>query len=156
MFLEAIYHRCAILAFTSEAIEKELIDSLIDAAFHAPNAIDKQRWVFVIVSDRALMRRISEEARELTLRTIGSSPDLKPFADMRSSPDLNIFYDAPVLIVICATDDDQRAPRQCVDLDQCPTLGSNLGWFVSRESADAFFNGPQWDRSVRHDSDRRG
>jgi len=111
--LDAIYHRRAIRAFTSEAVEKELIESLIDAAVHAPNAMDKQRWSFVIVRDRALMRRISGEAKTLTLRTIASNPDLKPFADMLSSPDLNIFYEAPVLIIICATENDRFVEQDC-------------------------------------------
>lgn len=111
--LEAIYLRRAVRAFTSEAVEKELIESLIDAAVHAPNAMDKQRWAFVVVRDRALMRRISTEATTLTLRTIGSNPDLRPFVDMLSSPDLNIFYDAPVLIIICATEDDRFVEQDC-------------------------------------------
>ena len=111
--LQAIYHRRAIRAFTSEAVEKDLIEALIDAAVHAPNAMDKQRWAFVIVRDRALMRRISSEAKALTLSTIASNPDLKPFAAMLSSPDLNIFYDAPALIVICATENDAFAAQDC-------------------------------------------
>lgn len=111
--LDAIYHRRAIRAFTSEAVEKEVIESLVDAAVHAPNALDKQRWAFVIVRDRGLMRRISTEAKALTLKTIGSNPDLKPFADMLSSPDLNIFYDAPVLVIICATQDDRFVEQDC-------------------------------------------
>lgn len=111
--LEAIYHRRAIRSFTGEAIDKDLIESLVDAAVHAPNAMDKQRWAFVIVRDRALMRRISGEAKALTLRTIGSNPDLKPFRDMLSSPHLNIFYDAPVLIIICATEDDRFVEQDC-------------------------------------------
>jgi len=111
--LEAIYHRRAVRAFTSEAVDKELIETLIDAAVHAPNAMDKQRWAFVIVRDRALMRRISAEAKALTLGTIGSNPDLKPFAEMLSSPDLNIFYDAPVLIIICGTQNDRFVEQDC-------------------------------------------
>jgi len=99
--LEAIYHRRAVRAFTSEPVEKELIESLIDAAVHAPNAMDKQRWAFVVVRDRALMTRISSEAKALTLKMIGANPDL------------NIFYDAPVLVVICATQDDRFAEQDC-------------------------------------------
>lgn len=111
--LEAIYHRRAIRAFTSEPVDKQIIETLIDAAVHAPNALDKQRWAFVIVRDRALMQRISAEAKALTLKTVGSNPDFRPFTDMLSSPDLNIFYDAPALVLICATQDDRFVEQDC-------------------------------------------
>lgn len=32
---------CAIRAFTSESVDKKIIESGIDAAVHAPNAMDK-------------------------------------------------------------------------------------------------------------------
>jgi nitroreductase len=44
---------------------------------------------------------------------MGSNPDLKPFAGMLSSPDLNIFYEAPVLIIICATENDRFVEQDC-------------------------------------------
>lgn len=111
--LEAIYRRRAIRSFTGEAVDKDLVESFIDAAIQAPNAMDRQRWAFVIVRDRALMRRISDEAKRLTLSSIGSNPDFKQFKELLSSPDLNIFYDAPVLIIICATEDDRFVEQDC-------------------------------------------
>lgn len=111
--LEAIYQRRATRAYTSEPVAKELIESLIDAAVHAPNAMDQQRWAFVVVQDRALMARMSAEAKALTLKVMSSDPRLAEFRDLLSSPDLNIFYDAPVLIVICAKEDDRFVEQDC-------------------------------------------
>lgn len=111
--LEAIYQRRATRTFTSEFVAKELIESLIDAAVHAPNAMDQQRWAFVVVEDRALMRRISAEAKALTLKVMGDDPRLAEFRGFLSSAEVNIFYDAPVLIVICAKEDDRFVEQDC-------------------------------------------
>jgi nitroreductase len=114
--LEAIYRRRAIRSFTSEPVDRELIESLIDAAVHAPNAMDKQRWAFVVVRDRTLLARISAEAKALTLHVMGSArvdPGLEQFRKVLSAPEFNIFYDAPLLIVICGTEDDRFVDQDC-------------------------------------------
>ena len=111
--LEAIYQRRATRSFTSEAVDRQIVESLIDAAIHAPNAMDRQRWAFVAITDRALLARISTEAKALTLGFIGSNPRLAEFRQMLSTPDLNIFYDAPTLIVICGTEDDRFVEQDC-------------------------------------------
>lgn len=111
--IEALYQRRAIRDFTDAPVEKLQIESLIDAAVHAPNALDRQRWAFVVVEDRALLQRISTQAKALTLRTIAADPRLASFRQMLSSPDLNIFYNAPVLIIICGTEDDHFVEQDC-------------------------------------------
>jgi nitroreductase len=83
--IEAIYHRRAIREFTDAPVEKDQIDLLIDAAVHAPNAMDRQRWAFAVVRDRALLKRISDDAKILTLKMMGSVQHFlrRPGADHR-------------------------------------------------------------------------
>ena len=111
--IEAIYHRRAIRDFTEEPVGKDQIDQLIAAAVEAPNAMDRQRWSFVVVRDRALLKRISDEAKALTLKMMGSTPHLSQFHDLLSSTQLNIFYNAPALIMICGTEDDRFVDQDC-------------------------------------------
>ncbi len=111
--LQAIYRRRATRSFTGEPVERDLIEALIDAAIQAPNAMDKQRWAFVVIRDKALLKHISDEAKQLTLSMIGQNPDLAQFRELLALPEMNIFYDAPVLVVICATEDDQFAEQDC-------------------------------------------
>ena len=111
--MDAIYHRRAIREFTDVPVSRQEIERAIDAAIQAPNAMDKQRWAFVIVRDRALLKRISDEAKELTLRMMGSDPHLAKFRDHLSSAQFNIFYDAPVLVIICGTEDDHFVEQDC-------------------------------------------
>ena len=62
----------------------------------------------------ASTRGCPPEARlALSLKVMGSDPRFAEFRDLLSSPDLNIFYDAPVLIVICAKEDDRFVEQDC-------------------------------------------
>ncbi len=111
--MEAIYHRRAIRDFTEAPVATEQINLVIDAAIQAPNAMDKQRWAFVVIRDRAVLARISGEAKMLTLKTMGSDPHLSPFREMLSSAQFNVFYNAPALIIICGTEDDRFVEQDC-------------------------------------------
>jgi len=111
--IDALYHRRAIRDFTEEPVAKEQIDQLIDAAIQAPNAMDRQRWAFVVLRNRALLKRISDAAKNLTLSMMGSRPHLAQFRAFLSQTDFNIFYNAPVLIVICGTEDDRFVEQDC-------------------------------------------
>lgn len=106
--LDAIYRRRATRAFTPARIGEETIRELLRAAVHAPTAMHLEPWAFVIIQDRALLRRISDRAKALAMaphaeghRELARRPDTLLPA-MFSDPHFNIFYDASTLIVICA------------------------------------------------------
>jgi nitroreductase len=109
-FKDVLYRRRAIRAYKADVVGGRQIDALLDAAVHAPTARHGEPWQFVVVQDRALLKRISERAKELVLtnaahrgsllKAPGSVGDgvASPLAD----PAFNIFYDAGTLVVICA------------------------------------------------------
>lgn len=111
--MQSIYHRRAIREFTAAPVTAEQINLVIDAAIHAPNAMDKQRWAFVIIRNPALLTSISNKAKALTLKMMGSDPHLAPFRDFLSSAQFNIFYNAPVLILVCGTEEDRFVDHDC-------------------------------------------
>ena len=111
--IEAIYQRRAIRSYTEAPVDMDTIESLIAAATHAPNAMDKQRWAFVVIRDRALLERLSREAKALTMKLMDKNPAMEGFRAHLSSEHMNIFYDAPALIVICGTEDDPFVEHDC-------------------------------------------
>ena len=111
--IQSIYHRRAIRDFTEAPVTAEDINFVIEAAVQAPNAMDKQRWAFVVIRNPVLLRRISSEAKRLTLKTMGGDPHLAPFRDYLQSASFNIFYNAPVLILVCGTADDAFVDHDC-------------------------------------------
>lgn len=85
--LEAIRGRQSIRAFTNQPVSEKEIETLIDAARHAPSAGNIQPWEFVIV-------REPEIKRELVLAASNQAS----------------IEEAPVVIVVCA-DENRCAQR---------------------------------------------
>ena len=109
---EAIYGRRAVRELTAELVDEKLLRQLIDAAVQAPSAVNQQPWLFTVVRDRALLARISTEAKAHMLKTsmAAASPH---FHDILNNPEFDIFYHAPALIVISAVADSNWAIEDC-------------------------------------------
>jgi nitroreductase len=79
--LEAIKGRRSIRAFTSQPVEQKLVETLIDAARHAPSAGNIQPWEFVIVKKPFAKRKLAVAALNQAF-----------------------IEEAPVAIVVCANE----------------------------------------------------
>jgi nitroreductase len=108
----AIYGRRAIRAFTDEHVDRATIDKLIDAAVQAPSSMGLQPWAFVIIEGAQRLRTLSSEAKSHYAPLSGVA--MSEHARMTlNDPNVNIFHDAPVLIVICAIDQDSQSVEDC-------------------------------------------
>ncbi len=101
--LDAIYHRHAIREFAPQVPDKAAIRSLITAAVQAPSAMNLQPWAFAVIKGRERLARISESAKAHLLKTMGAQSPLESYRENLSDPGFDIFYGAPVLVIICAT-----------------------------------------------------
>jgi nitroreductase len=111
--IDAIRHRRAIPAFTDKPVPTATLRSLIDLAAEAPSAINQQPWVFAVARRRETLRKIAEAAKaHLLSRMEPGSPFLR-FRDTLKSPAFDMLYQAPALIVICATGPEQQAAEDC-------------------------------------------
>jgi nitroreductase len=110
---EAIYARRAVREFTPEPVDDKALRQLIDAAVQAPSAVNQQPWSFIVVQDKALLARISREAKTYMLRTSPAGLVSHHFEELLSDPKFDIFYAAPVLIVISAIAESPWAVEDC-------------------------------------------
>ena len=103
--MTAIYQRRAVRSYTAEKIEKAIIDQLLDAAVHAPTAVHREPWAFVVVQNKDRLRQYSDRAKALLLGQQEATSFFRgaePRAlAMLADPAFNIFYDAGTLIVVC-------------------------------------------------------
>jgi nitroreductase len=111
--MEAIYTRRAVREFTAEPIEDKTLLKLIDAAVQAPSAVNQQPWSFCVVRDKALLGRISCEAKAQMLKTSPAGLVSHHFRELLSDPNFDIFYAAPVLVVISAMAPSPWAVEDC-------------------------------------------
>lgn len=102
---EAIFGRRAVREFTTEPVEEVTLRELVDAAIQAPSAVNQQPWLFTIVRNKDLLARISSEAKAHMLRTSPAALASHHFhfLPILNDPKFDIFYGAPVLIVISAS-----------------------------------------------------
>jgi nitroreductase len=61
--IEAVYHRRAVRDYTDAPVDPELLRFVIAAAIQAPNAMNRQPWSFVIVTNRDVLDRCSQRAK---------------------------------------------------------------------------------------------
>ena len=59
MFLSLAQSRRSIRKYQSKPVEPEKIDSLVEALLRAPTSRGKNSWEFVVVSDSALLQKLS-------------------------------------------------------------------------------------------------
>lgn len=109
---ETILARRSVRSYLSKKIDKVVISSLLEAAVHAPTAMHREPWAFVIIQDKKLLLQLSSRAKSLYFaEEHHDSP--KHFVQMFNSPDFNVFYDAGTLILICGKKSDPFAVADC-------------------------------------------
>jgi len=111
--LEAIYKRRAVRDYSHARVEQAQIETLIRAAIQAPSAMDHQPWSFCVVRDPGLLARISDQAKAHMLRTTPAGLISHHFGEMLGNSAFNIFYNAPVLVLISATEEEQWGVVDC-------------------------------------------
>lgn len=100
LIADVIAARRAVRSYAPVALDEATVRALLEAAVLAPTAMHLEPWAFVVVQDRALLRRLSDHAKEL-LRDPAVSHRGAHELGMLADPGFNIFYDAGTLIVIC-------------------------------------------------------
>ena len=59
MFLSLVQSRRSIRKYQNKPVEPEKIDSLVEALLRAPTSMGKNPWEFVVVTDSALLQKLS-------------------------------------------------------------------------------------------------
>jgi nitroreductase len=99
---QAIMGRRSVRDYTSEPVDEATILRLIDAAVHAPSAVNQQPYAFTVVRDQSVLDGISRDAKSHMLATMGDVPHGDYLRSRLIDPGFQIFYHAPVLILISA------------------------------------------------------
>ena len=98
--LEVIKSRRSVRSYKPEQIKQEELDAIIEAAIHAPSGHNTQPWHFTVVQDPAVIRHISDVAKEYMARV--------PFDWIKNlglNPDYVISYNAPTVIIVSGRKD---------------------------------------------------
>lgn len=98
--LEGIKKRRSIRKFREEAISEDIIRELLEAATYAPSGMNAQPWAFAVVEDPAFLKSWSDKSKSFFLSAMEQLPHLNRYRNTFENPDYNIFYNAPVVVLI--------------------------------------------------------
>jgi nitroreductase len=113
--LENIYARRSVRNFTDDRISNEVIGEIMRAGTYAPTATNQQPWRFVVIRNRELINRYGQRAKKLWLEQFGGTADprLASLSRVMSRPEMDVFYGAPVLILVFAAPGALRGDIDC-------------------------------------------
>lgn len=94
--------RRSIREYQDKPVPLEMIKAMIKESILAPNSGNEQPWKFVIVNDKAMLRRISDESKKNILARIDGDPDdyANKYKGILENASFNVFYNAPCLVII--------------------------------------------------------
>jgi nitroreductase len=100
--MNAIQHRRSVRDYTSQKIEKSVVQMLLDAAVLAPTAMHEEPWSFAVIQEKKVLDRLSESAKKLAhAENQGSDTEqAKHTLHVMDKPDFHVFYNAGTLVVI--------------------------------------------------------
>ena len=122
--VDAISGRRSTREYKSQPVDEKTIRRLIEAATQAPNAVNQQPWTFTVVRDQAILNQVSRDAKAHMLATMpadmAAGTRTEHFRKMLGDPAFQIFYHAPLLIVISGS-----APGSWI-VEDCALAAENV------------------------------
>lgn len=114
-FRELMGVRRSIRQFQDRGVPLHLIQEIITDACEAPNGGNRQPWAFMVITDRDLMKRCSDESKQNILLDIESDPasSLAGYKALLQNRNFNVFYNAPCLIYIAGLREVHSSTVDC-------------------------------------------
>lgn len=118
-YKDLLEKRRAIRDFRDKAVDMATIREVLDETRLAPTASNGQPCKFIIVTDKGLMKRLSDESRKNYLEDVMKNPDspLKQYEPVLRDGSFNAFYNAPCVVYFIG----QRKVRS-LDVDAALTV----------------------------------
>ena len=152
---EALANRRAVRDFLPDAVSQAVLQELIEAAVQAPSYMNLQPWSFAVVRERARVADLAAQARRHLLVSMTHQSPFFVQRDELAAPGFEMFYGAPALIVVCATQPGAHADSACAmaafslmltaeasGLGSC-WVSQAMPWFESAEGRAALKLAPE-------------
>jgi nitroreductase len=114
-FRELMRTRRSVRDYQDRKVPIPLVREIIEDACEAPSGGNRQPWSFVVVADREMIRRLSDESKRNLLSDMKAlrSPILRMYRPILSDEGFNVFYNAPCLVYITGPRDMHSAVADC-------------------------------------------
>lgn len=107
LVLDTIMKRRSTRSYKEEQIKEDDLQSILDAGIQAPSANNCQSWHFTVIQNKEFIQYMNEKSKEIMI----NSED-KRISDAGKG-NVNLFYDAPTLIIVSGNEDEISAKVDC-------------------------------------------
>jgi nitroreductase len=99
---EALRSRKSIRRFKQDPVPDEDINKILDAGRFAPSANNTQPWSFIVIKDKALLKKMADAAREMIDRMVPFAENEKQAQRLAAykTTFYTFFENAPMLIAV--------------------------------------------------------
>jgi nitroreductase len=114
-FRELLKVRRSIREFEDKEVQLPLIQEIIADGCEAPNGGNRQPWAFSVITNKDVMKRLSDESKINILLEIDRNPTstLAGYKMVLQDKGFNVFYNAPCLIYIAGSRKVHSATVDC-------------------------------------------
>jgi nitroreductase len=111
---EAIYQRRAVRQYRAQAVEREAVRRVLEAAVQAPSTLNQQPWAFAVIHGRKRLEELAARAKAHLLATFPTTLELHlRTQDYYAREEHDVFHGADTLIVIYATHGREHPEEDC-------------------------------------------
>ena len=132
---ELLKNRRSVRVYTEAPVATETLKDIVRESTLAPSSGNNQPWKFVIVNDRAMMKRISDESKKNLVARIEANPAdyVKKYEQALRNEQYNVFYNAPALIILAGQRDWRNLLVDCALcaaylMNACAARGLGTCW----------------------------
>lgn len=101
-FPELLKNRRAIRDFQEKEVSMDIVKEILQESSLAPSASNGQPCQFIVVNNREMMKKLSDESKKNILQDFAEKKgSLNPnYVDMLKNEGFNVYYNAPCLIYL--------------------------------------------------------
>jgi nitroreductase len=114
-FTELLEKRRSIRDFEDKPVSLETIKAIIAESIKAPNAGNRQQWKFIVVNNKAMMKRISDASKAVIMAGIEKDPNspMKGYLETLKKEDFIVFYNAPCVVFLVGPAKNPTIAQDC-------------------------------------------
>lgn len=101
-FKDLLRTRRSVRDYEEMGVPQEIIEEVIKESCLAPSSGNGQPWRFIIVSDKAVIEKLSDDSKKNLLSDLERNPasPIKKYEAALRDPGFNVFYNAPCVVFI--------------------------------------------------------
>jgi len=114
-YTDLLHTRRSVRKYREDPVPVDLIREMIHESTLAPSAGNGQPWQFIIVTDKNLMKAMSDESKQYLLDRIAANPQdyARKYQGMLEQAAYNVFYNASCLVLIGGPADAKNLVADC-------------------------------------------